>query len=197
VEKYYRPTVILTESNDKITGSARSVNGFDLYQAISSCSDLLEKFGGHKYAAGLTLDRANLGAFQKRFEEVVSASITEEMQIPVFEVDATIQLDMINSRFNSILKQMAPFGPGNPKPVFEARDIFVVNSLSTFKDRHIRFLAGQRDNINAFQAVGFDQINFYEKIATGDPFRMIFTLEENTFNGNTTLQLRIKDFKFE
>ncbi len=118
VEKYYRPTVILTESNDKITGSARSVKDFDLYKAIHECSDLLEKFGGHKYAAGLTLDRRNLTLFKNRFEEVVSLSITEEMRIPVVEVDLVIPLDVINAKFLNILKQMAPFGPENQKPVF-------------------------------------------------------------------------------
>ena len=197
VEKYYRPTVILTESNDKITGSARSVNGFDLYQAISQCSDLLEKFGGHKYAAGLTLDRNNLEAFRQRFEEVVSASLTEAMQTPVIEVDVPIQLDAINSKFNSVLKQMAPFGPENPKPVFEARNMFVFSALSNFKDRHVRFLAGQEGNDCVFNAVGFDMMEHYSRIANGDIFRIAFTLEENTFNGSTSLQLRIKDIKFE
>ncbi len=197
VEKYYRPTVILTESNNKITGSARSVYGFDLYLAISQCGDLLEKFGGHKYAAGLTLDRDNLEAFRQRFEEVVSASVTAEMQTPVIEIDVPIQLDAITSKFNAVLKQMAPFGPENPKPVFEARNMFVLNSLSSFKDKHLRFLAGQEGNDNVFSAVGFDMIEHYERIADGDSFRLAFTLEENTFNGNTSLQLRIKDIKFE
>ena len=197
VEKYYRPTVILTESNDKITGSARSVNGFDLYHAISQCSDLLEKFGGHKYAAGLTLDRSNLEAFQWRFEQVVSSSITEAMLTPVIEVDMPIQLDAMNSKFNSVLKQMAPFGPENPKPVFEASNMFVANGLSSFKDKHIRFIGGQKGNNSVFNAVGFDMMEHYSRIAKGDNFRIAFTLEENTFNGNTSLQLRINDIKFE
>jgi single-stranded-DNA-specific exonuclease len=194
VEKYYRPTVILTESNDKITGSARSVHGFDLYHAISQCGDLLEKFGGHKYAAGLTLDRRNMEAFQERFEQVVSSSVTEEMQTPVMEIDVPIRLDEINAKFNGIMKQMAPFGPENPKPVFEAKNIFVFNSLSSFKEKHLRFLAGHQ---NVFSTVGFDMMGYYDRIATGDSFRMAFTLEENTFNGHTSLQLRIKDIKFD
>jgi single-stranded-DNA-specific exonuclease len=197
VEKYYRPTVILTESNDKITGSARSVHGFDLYHAISQCGDLLEKFGGHKYAAGLTLDRRNMEAFQERFEQVVSSSVTEEMQTPVMEIDVPIRLDEINAKFNGIMKQMAPFGPENPKPVFEAKNIFVFNSLSSFKEKHLRFLAGQEGNQNVFSTVGFDMMGYYDRIATGDSFRMAFTLEENTFNGHTSLQLRIKDIKFD
>ncbi|HEV8513025.1 MAG TPA: DHHA1 domain-containing protein, partial [Cyclobacteriaceae bacterium] len=197
VEKYYRPTVILTESNDKITGSARSIKDFDLYKAIHECGDLLEKFGGHKYAAGLTLDKSNLIAFQKKFENVVSASITEEMRTPVVEVDLVIPLDAINGKFNNVLKQMAPFGPENQKPVFEARNLYVVNSLSNFKDRHIKFLVGQKESENAFQTVGFDMAEHYSQLANGDGFKMAFTIEENSYNGMTSLQLRAKEIKFE
>jgi single-stranded-DNA-specific exonuclease len=195
VEKYYRPTVILTESNDKITGSARSIRDFDLYKAIFDCSDLLEKFGGHKYAAGLSLDRSNLAAFQKRFEEVVSASVTKEMRIPVVEVDLVISLDVITSKFNSILKQMAPFGPGNQKPLFEARNLHVVNSLSSFKDKHVRFLVGQNDCV--FQTVGFDMVEHYPRLASGDTFTMAFNIEENTYNGMSSIQLRAKEIRFD
>jgi single-stranded-DNA-specific exonuclease len=197
VEKYYRPTVILTESNNKITGSARSVYGFDLYNAILGCSDLLEKFGGHKYAAGLTLDVSNLAAFQQRFEEVVSSTITDDMLIPVVDIDLPIQLDAISPKFLNILKQMGPFGPENQKPVFEARNVYVFNSLSSFKDRHIKFLVGQDGSDSVFQAVGFDQVEYYEGIARGDAFRMAFTIEENVYNGTTSVQLRIKDIKFD
>ncbi len=197
VEKYYRPTVILTESNDKVTGSARSVKDFDLYQALENCSDLLEKYGGHKYAAGLTLDRNNVDAFQKRFEEVVSASITEEMQTPVVEVDIVIPLNAILPKFISVLKQMAPFGPENPKPTFEARNLYVANSLSSFKDKHVRFLVGQRGSETVFQVVGFDLSEHYSRLANGDSFKMAFTIEENMYNGITSIQLRAKDIKFE
>ncbi len=196
IERYYRPTVILTESNDKITGSARSVNGFDLYQAIEQCGDLLEKFGGHKYAAGLTMDPTNLTAFQQRFEEVVTASITDEMLTPVVEIDLPINFDTITTKFLAVLKQMAPFGPENQRPVFEAKNVFVLNSLATFKDKHLRFLAGQYGNEFFFNVVGFDQIEHFEQMQKGDSFSMAFTIEENTFNGNTSVQLRIKDIKF-
>jgi single-stranded-DNA-specific exonuclease len=197
VEKYYRPTVILTESNDKVTGSARSIKDFDLYKAIYECRDLLEKFGGHKYAAGLTLDKANLKAFQNRFEEIVSASITEEMRTPVVEVDLVIPLTAINGKFNNILKQMAPFGPENQKPVFEARNLYVVNSLSNFKDRHIKFLVGQEGNEVVFQTVGFDLAEHYSRLANRDQFKMAFTVEENNYNGMTSIQLRAREIKFE
>lgn len=196
VEKYYRPTVILTESNNKVTGSARSINGFDLYNAILECSDLLEKFGGHKYAAGLTLDISNLEAFQQRFEKVVSSTLTDDMLIPVIDIDLSIPLDAITTSFLSVLKQMAPFGPGNQKPVFEAQNLYVFNSLTSFKDRHIKFLVGQKGNENVFQAVGFDLSEYYDRLAKQDTFKMVFTIEENTYNGITSVQLRIKDIKF-
>jgi len=197
VERYYRPTVILTESNNKVTGSARSVNGFDLYNAILECSDLLEKFGGHKYAAGLTLDIGNLEAFQRRFEEVVTASITDDMLTPVVDIDIPIVFDAITPKFMQVLKQMAPFGPENQRPVFEARGLSVFNSLSSFKDRHLKFLAAQEGSNVVFQTIGFEMADHYSRLAQGDTFRMAFTIEENTFNGTTTIQLRMKDIKFD
>lgn len=197
IEKYYRPTIILTASNGLITGSARSVKDFDLHQAIASCSHLLEKFGGHKYAAGLTLPKENLEAFRKKFEEVVSSTITDEMLIPVVEIDLEVPFDAITTKFRSIVKQMAPFGPENHKPVFESGEVFVTNSLTSFKDKHIRFLAGQKNNDAVLNVVGFDMMEYYEKIASGDPFRIAFTIEENTYNGMTSLQLRLKDIKFD
>jgi single-stranded-DNA-specific exonuclease len=196
VEKYYRPTVILTESNNKITGSARSVVGFDLYNAILECSDLLEKFGGHKYAAGLTLDLANLESFQRKFEEVVSSSITEDMLTPVVDIDVALHFDAINVKFLNVLKQIGPFGPENPRPVFMSENVYVFNSLASFKDKHVRFLIGQEGSENIFQAVGFDLAENYSRLARRDPFKMTYTIEENTFNGVTSLQLRIKDIKF-
>lgn len=197
IEKFYRPTVILTESNGKITGSARSVNGFDLYEAIEQCSPLLEKFGGHKYAAGLTMEKENLEAFRQRFEEVVSNSITDEQLTPVIEVDVPVKFDAITPRFVNILKQMAPFGPENHKPVFEARNVSVFNALSSFKDKHLRFLAKQEGNNNVLQAVAFDLAEYYDRLAAGGSFSMVFTVEENVYNGNTGIQLRVKDIKFD
>jgi len=197
VEKFYKPTIILTESNERITGSARSVSGFDLYNAIMKCSDLLEKFGGHKYAAGLTLHPDNLQAFQTRFEEVVSASLTEEMLTPIVDIDLILPFDALTPKSLNILKQMSPFGPDNHKPVFESRNVFALNSLTNFKDRHLKFLAGQEGNDNIFNTIGFDMIDHYERIASGDRFRMAYTLEESTYNGITSTQLRIKDIKFD
>jgi len=197
VEKFYKPTVILTESNDKLTGSARSIKGFDLYKAIDQCSDLLEKYGGHKYAAGLTLDKKNLNAFKERFEQIAAATLTDEEMIPMVEIDIPIQFDVMTSKFNAVLKQMAPFGPENLRPVFEARNVFVMNSLSSFKDRHLRFVIGQAGTNVVFNAVAFDLMEYYDQLASGGYFRIAFTLEENTYNGMTSLQLRIKDIKFD
>jgi single-stranded-DNA-specific exonuclease len=196
IEKYYRPTVILTESNNKVTGSARSVNGFDLYNAILECSDLLEKFGGHKYAAGLTLDISNVEEFQRKFEEVVSSTITEDMLVPVVDIDIPLHFTSINVKFLNVLKQMAPFGPENQRPVFLADQVFVSNALSGFKDRHLKFLGGQNGSDQVFQVVGFDMIEHYNRLSKGEYFKMVFTIEENTFNGTTSIQLRMKDIKF-
>lgn len=196
IERYYRPTIILTESNNKITGSARSVNGFDLYEAIEACSDLLDKFGGHRHAAGLTLDFKNLEAFQQRFEEVVAERITEEMKTPVITIDAEIPLDAITVKFMSILKQMAPFGPESLNPVFEATNLSIAHSLSSFKERHIRFFVKQQNGTNVLPVVGFDMVRHYEQLSNGRPFSMAFTVEENSYNGNTSIQLRIKDLAF-
>jgi single-stranded-DNA-specific exonuclease len=197
IEKYYRPTIILTESEGKITGSARSIAGFDLYAALVLCSDLFEKFGGHKYAAGLTMDKSNLKKFETRFEEIATASITSDMLIPKIDIDQVITLDAITANFIHVLKQMAPFGPENLSPVFESRNMQVVNSLSNLKDRHVRFLAGQQGSTTFFNAIGFDMMAYFEQLKRGQPFRMAYTIEENFYNGNTTIQLRIKDIKFE
>lgn len=197
VEKFYRPTVILTQSNGKITGSARSVKGFDLYEALVACSPLLDKYGGHKYAAGLTMAPENYPAFRDRFEAVVRERLTEEMRTPAIDIDLVVPFDAITPRFIQLMKQFAPFGPENLKPVFESRNVFVQNALTNLKDKHIRFLAGQHGNNHIFTAIGFDMLEYYEPLLAGHSFRMAYTVEENTFNGETSVQLRIKDIKFD
>jgi single-stranded-DNA-specific exonuclease len=196
IEKYYRPTIILTESNNKITGSARSVNGFDLYEAIEACGDLLDKYGGHKHAAGLTMEMENLAAFQERFEKVVSERITDEMRTPVIHIDTELSLETITPKFLKVLKQMAPFGPENLNPVFEANQVMVAHSLTSFKDRHIRFAVRQQRSEAVLSAVGFELAGHYDMLATGTTFSMVFTVEENVFNGNSSIQLKVKDIRF-
>jgi len=138
----------------------------------------------------------NLELFQQKFEQVVSSTITDDMLTPMVAIEMRMHFDVITPKFLNILKQMAPFGPENTKPVFEATDVYVFNSLSSFKDKHVRFLAKQHKNENVFQVVGFDMAEHYDKLARNDHFRMAFTIEENTFNGSTSIQLRIKDIKF-
>lgn len=193
LEKYYRPTIVLTLSNGKITGSARSVNGFDLHAAIQSCSDLLEKFGGHRYAAGLTLDPENLESFRKRFEKIVAASLTEDMRTPVIEIDAVVEPEELTMKYLRIQKQMAPFGPGNLQPVFELRNVRVYGAPSLAKERHLRLTVGAENSPHRFSAVCFDRPDLLETASSGKPLNIVFHLEENTWNGVTSLQLRLKD----
>ena len=198
IESYYRPTIILTESNGYITGSARSVMGFDLYQAIDACSDLLENFGGHMYAAGLTMKKENLKAFQRRFEEVVSETISPEMLIPVVEIDTEIKLSDITPRFFRILKQFQPFGPGNLAPVFLTENVVDngTGGLVGATREHLKLnLIQEEDPYTVFPAIAFNQAQHYDKISDGYAFDICYNVDENEFRGNITLQLKIKDIK--
>jgi single-stranded-DNA-specific exonuclease len=195
IEKYYRPTVILTESHNKASGSARSVDGFDVYAAIEECSDLLEQFGGHKYAAGLTMPVENVPVFQKKFEETVARLITDEQLTPLVNIDARIALSDINSKFYNIIKQMAPFGPGNMRPVFISENLMVYGYPQILKEQHLKFSVRQEGSQKIFNAIGFGMAYLYESVLQGKPFRMAYTVDENHYNGNTSLQLMIKDIK--
>lgn len=196
IEVHYRPTIVLTESNGKVAGSARSVKGFDVYEAISACSDLLEQFGGHTYAAGLTLDPKNLVSFRMRFEEVVRATLREEQRTPEEEVDAEIPLQAINDRFVRVLHHMAPYGPGNMRPVFLTRGVVDKGRARIVGENHLKMnLADPRDPRRELDAIAFRQAHHLDLVRSGAPFSIIYTLEENTWNGRTTVQLNIKDIK--
>lgn len=196
IEAYYRPTIILTGSGDKAVGSARSVEGFDVFEAISACSELLDRFGGHTHAAGLTLPIANIAAFQQRFEEVVSETIEEESQIPVLSIDMPITLDRITDKFYRVLHQMEPFGPANKEPVFVAENLSLAGKVWVMKDKHIKFDVQQQGNNRRITAVGFGmRDNFEEMLNKGKNFRMAFTVDENIYRGRSSLQLLIKDIK--
>ncbi|MEP2773765.1 MAG: single-stranded-DNA-specific exonuclease RecJ [Fulvivirga sp.] len=197
IERFHRPTIILTESNNKATGSARSVPGFDVYNAISQCSDLLEQFGGHMYAAGLTMDVEKVPAFQQKFEEVVSESIPEELLTPQLDIDTTLTFEQITGKFFNVLSQMEPFGPANPKPVFVSNDVFVFGQPKLIKDKHLKFTAAQDGTNMRFEAIGFNLASLAEKIAEGVLFRMAYTIEENNYRGMQSIQLNIKDIKFD
>ncbi|WP_282036135.1 single-stranded-DNA-specific exonuclease RecJ [Saccharicrinis aurantiacus] len=197
-ESYYRPTIIMTESKGFATGSARSVDGFDLYKAIDSCSDLLENFGGHMYAAGLTMKIENIPAFQERFEQYVIDHITEDQQIPQIEVDEYIDLSNINEKFYRILKQFRPFGPENLKPVFVSHRVFDYGTSKTVgKDAsHLKVELIEEKSGCIKQGIAFSMGDKLEKLQTGNPFDVCFTIEENVYNGRSTLQMMVKDMKF-
>lgn len=198
VESYYRPTVILTESNGFATGSARSIDGFDLYQAIDACSDLLENFGGHMFAAGVTMRLENVEKFKQRFEEVVTNTVTEEQLIPHIEIDAQLELKEITPKFFRILKQFQPFGPDNMSPVFLTKNV-VDNGCGRAvgsSGGHLKLeLIQEAEPFRSYPAIGFQLGQHWDYIKAGNPFDICYAIEENEFRGNVTLQLRIKDIK--
>ena len=195
-ETYYRPTIVLTKSNDFITGSARSVKDFDIYDAVDACSDLLEHFGGHKYAAGLSLKEENLNAFQERFENVVSDTIEDHMLIPEVEIDAKLNLNDINNKFYRILKQFAPFGPNNMTPMFQTNGLIDTGYARIVGNNHLKLNVVHRD-ISGYpvSAIAFQQGEHIEYIKKGIPFDICYHIEENNWNNKTTIQLNIKDIK--
>jgi len=196
IEKYHRPTVVLTRSNGVATGSARSVPGFDLYKAIESCSDLLEQFGGHTHAAGLTLKVENVDAFIERFEKAVADNIQEKSLTPEVEYDIELPFKSINQRFMNILKQFAPFGPANMNPVFMTRNVWDNGYGAIVGENHLRLSLLQDAHSKPLKGIAFGQAHHYDRISTGISFDVCYTIEENHFNDTTTLQLNIKDIKF-
>ncbi len=198
IETYYRPTVILTESNGMATGSARSVDGFDLYQAIDECSDLLENFGGHMFAAGVTLKPENVPAFKERFEKVVSKYIRDDQLVPSIDIDAQIELSDIDPKFYRILKQFQPFGPGNMAPVFLTKNVSDngCGRLVGNSGDHIKLeLIQEKEPFHIFPAIGFQLSHHFKYIKKGNPFDVCYSIEENEFRGNSTLQMRLRDIK--
>jgi single-stranded-DNA-specific exonuclease len=198
IEKHYKPTIVLTESEGVATGSARSVKGFDVHAALTKCEDLLDQFGGHKYAAGMSLSIENVDAFRNKFEEVVAGSIEEHMLIPKLKIDLELELGRITMQFMNLLKQFAPFGPGNLNPVFVSRNMTVKDCRTMGADNsHLRFKPDQTgvDHL-PIQAVAFKMGPLYDKLTAGKSFDMAYTIEENHWNGNVYLQLNVKDVKF-
>jgi single-stranded-DNA-specific exonuclease len=196
-DEFYRPTIILTESNGMVSGSARSVKDFDVYNAIEQCSDLLEQFGGHMYAAGLTLKPENVELFKTRFEEIVSSTIEDRMLTREIEIDNHVHLDDITPGFFSILKQFSPFGPGNLSPVFVSENVVDKGSIRIVGNNHLKLSLLHHQQGNAvFDAIAFQMGKHYNRIASKKPFHVCYHLEENNFRGRTTLQLNIKDISF-
>ncbi len=195
IEKYYRPTIILTASNGKAVGSARSVNGFNLYEALEKCSDELIQFGGHQYAAGMTLEIENVPAFQKKFEEVVSASIAETSLFPVIDYDVNVSFKDITPKFFRILDQMEPFGPENLKPVFMSSNLFDAGQTKIVGSNHLKLHVKQEDCVATFDGIGFGLGEFFGQIKAGNRFAMCYTIEENNFRDVKSMQLNIKDIR--
>jgi single-stranded-DNA-specific exonuclease len=196
-EHYYRPTVVLTRSGELVTGSARSIKDFDIYDAIDSCSDLLEHFGGHKYAAGLSLKPENLQAFIDRFEQVVTLKMEGREMVPEIEIDAELPLNAIHSRFYSILKQFAPFGPGNMSPLFRTDGIIDAGGTRIVGKNHLKLCVVHPEvSGGPFSAIAFQQGEQLTKIEQGIPFNICYHIEENEWNGVVTLQLNVRDIKF-
>ncbi len=197
IETYFRPTVVLTESNGFATGSARSVPNFDLYQAVEACADLLENFGGHMYAAGLTMKVENVPLFTQRFEQYVSEHIEPEMLIPQIDIDAKLNFDDIDDKFYRILKQFQPFGPGNMSPSFVTENVYdsgdsrlVGNELN-----HLKLSLIQEDSPKVFPGIAFQMASHYKKIKKGSAFSVCYSIGENTYRGISTVQLRVKDIQ--
>jgi len=193
-EKYYRPTIVLTQSNGVVAGSARSVIGFDLYEALLACTDLLEQFGGHKYAAGLTMKAENVPAFQQRFEEVVTASISDELLVPEISIDSPLNLAQIDAKFFRILSQFEPFGPKNMSPVFMASGVKLAGAIGIVGDKHLKMQVKQGDS-NVFDCIGFGLGKLKEALLLSNSFDMCFSIEENSWKDRRNIQLNIKDIR--
>lgn len=198
VEAFYKPTIVFskTQSNGLVTGSARSVHGFDLYDAIESCSDLLENFGGHLYAAGLTLKEENLPEFCSRIEKFIGDRITSEMLTPVIFVDSLLNFDTITPKFVRILKQFQPFGPGNTAPVFLTENVYDNgNGRRVGADAgHLKLeLIQETQPYHHFSAIAFNKAEHFEHIRNGNPVDICYSIVENYYRGIANIQLRIKD----
>ncbi|MFN8155209.1 MAG: single-stranded-DNA-specific exonuclease RecJ [Bacteroidia bacterium] len=196
-DKYYRPTIVLTRSNGHVSGSARSVKDFDVYNAIESCSDLLEQFGGHMYAAGLTMKEENVEAFSERFEKIVSETIEDRMLTREIEVDAELMLKDITPSFYRILKQFAPFGPGNMAPIFRTTGVRDNGRGRVVGNNHLKLSLTQEElNSSLYDGIAFQLGHHHPMVEQQESFDVVYHVEENTFNGRTSLQLNIKDLKF-
>jgi len=195
-ETYYRPTIVFTKSGEKLAASARSVRGFDVYNAIDACSEHIEQFGGHKYAAGLTLKEENYEAFKKAFEEEVSKTIDRNLLTPEIKVDAQIDLKDITPKFHRILKQFAPYGPNNMTPVFMTKNLVDTGyGKCVGQDKtHLRITVTQPES-NNLVAIGFGMGDKFNIVSNKKPFKAVYSIDENEWRGNVSLQLKLRDIK--
>lgn len=193
IEKYYRPTIVLTKSGDYVSGSARSVPGFNLYEAVHACRELLVGYGGHFAAAGLTLAPENIESFSRKFEEVVSATIEPQFLIPELEIDTMARFSDLDFQVYRIIERMEPFGPENFKPVFVSRGVEETGYSKLLKEKHIRLNLRQDDR--AFSAIAFNMADKWELVKPGKLLDIVYTLDVNEWNGEKRLQLKILDLK--
>ena len=197
VEEYYKPTIVFTSSNNSIVGSARSIKDFDIYAAIESCSEHLEHFGGHKYAAGLSVKPGNLEKFIAAFEQKVEEFIDVDSMTPEVEIDAEISLSDITPKFIRILKQFAPFGPGNMVPVFKTGHLIDTGLSRIVGTDHLKISVIHVDQRSEFfSGIGFHLGEHLPQIKAGKPFSLCYQIEENQWNGRNETQLNIKDIRF-
>ena len=198
VEAFYKPTVVLTRSNGFVTGSARSVPGFDLYEAIENCADLLENFGGHVYAAGLTMKEENLPEFSRRLDAFVAGKITSEMLTPVIEVDSMLDFSQITPKFSRILKQFQPFGPGNGNPVFMTENVYDAGNGRKVGAGGVHMkldLIQESQPYHQIPAIAFNMSEYFDYIRGGNPLDVCYSIVENYYRGNSSIQLRVKDLR--
>lgn len=195
VEQYHRPTILLTQSNGLASGSARSVNGFSIYDAIKDCSDLLTNFGGHDHAAGVTLPVENIPIFQERFEKTVRDRIDQEMLVPELKLSTVLDLKDIDFKFWNVLNQFAPFGPGNRSPIFVTQNVFDSGQSRLLKGDHLRVSVKQNDSIPV-QGIAFGMGEHFPKIKSKKPFHIAYKIEEEKWQGERTLSLVVRDLKF-
>ncbi|MBL7696921.1 MAG: single-stranded-DNA-specific exonuclease RecJ [Chitinophagaceae bacterium] len=195
IDHFYRPTIVLTQSGEYVAGSARSVSGFNVYEAIHQCKDLLLGYGGHFYAAGMTMSAENVAPFQHRFEEVVSSIITDDLLVPEIIIDAEVKLKDLSNSFYNIISQMEPFGPDNPKPVLLVRNVTDTGFSKVVKELHLRVVVTQ-DNI-VFSGIGFNLAEKYKLLEGKQPVDVVFTLDVNEWNGSRNLQLKVIDVRRE
>src|SRR5690606_491146 len=195
-ENYYRPTLVFTKSGDKLAASARSIKGFDVYNALEACADCLEQFGGHMYAAGLTMLPEQFLPFKEKFEKIVSLSIDKRLLIPEIKADLKIDFNDITPKFYRLLKQFAPFGPGNSLPVFLSQNLRDAGESKCVgqDSSHLRLCVAQSDGV-IFEGIGFNLGDKLALVKSGQPIDILYTIDENHFRGQTTLQLKVKDIK--
>ncbi|MFL0353296.1 single-stranded-DNA-specific exonuclease RecJ [Xanthomarina sp. GH4-25] len=196
IETYYRPTLVFTKSGDKLAASARSVSGFDVYNALEACSEHIEQFGGHKYAAGLTLKEENYEVFKQAFEDEVSRTIDKHLLVPEIKIDFKINLQQIDNKLWRILCQFAPFGPGNMTPIFMSenlRDTGYGKCVGE-DDKHLRITVTQT-GVEKLVCIGFNLGDKLSLIKNKKPFKAVYSIDENHWQGNTSLQLKLRDLK--